>query len=83
VASALYENGIVQQPTLDDRDLIEARSLRRRQVLAALLRGGDGRPESSSAVARRGFVIGVVLSLVIAVVVGIAGLVDASRQHHS
>ena len=79
---ALYENHLVQQPNLDDRDLIEARSLRRRQVLAALLRGGDSRPESSADVARRGLVLGFVLSLVAAVVVGIAGLVSAS-QHHS
>lgn len=78
---ALYENGIVQEtPVLNDRDAIEASTLRRRQVLAALLRGGDGRAETSTDVTRRGLVLGVALSLVVAVVVGIAGLVDASRQ---
>jgi hypothetical protein len=77
----LYENGLVQQPpALDDRDVIEARALRRRQVLAALLRGSDGRPEPQGGVARRGLLLGVALSLVAAVIVGIAGLVDASRR---
>jgi len=69
----------VQAPGLDDRDLIEARALRRRRVLQAFLTGG---PEAAERWARRGLLLGVALSLVIAVVVGIAGLVAGSRQPH-
>ncbi len=78
---ALYENGSVQQPPhLSDQDVIDARTLRRRQVLAALLHGSDARPDPSADVTRRGFVLGAVFSLTIAVAVGIAGLVDGSRR---
>jgi hypothetical protein len=69
----------VQAPELDDRDLIEARTLRRRRVLEAFLSGGSERAEPW---AWRGLLLGIALTLAIAVVVGIAGLVDASRQHH-
>ena len=78
MVEALYENGSVQQPpVLNDRDVIEARALRREQVLAALLHGDGGRAGHPSDVARRGFVLGVALSAAIAVTVGIAGLVGA------
>lgn len=65
------------QPVLDDRDLIEARALRRRNVLDAFMSGGHDRAEPW---AWRGFLAGIALALVIAIVVGIAGLIGASRR---
>lgn len=72
----------MQQPTPDDRDLIEARSLRRRQVLDALLRGEAGPPGPSADVTRRGLVLGISLSAAIAAAAGIAGLANAGRPHN-
>jgi hypothetical protein len=65
---------------MSDRDMIEAHALHRRRVLAAFLWGRDRNARRAHAAALRSLLAGAGLALVIAVVVGVIALVDASRQ---
>jgi hypothetical protein len=67
---------------MSDRDVIEAQALRRRQVVAAFLRGDQGRARTPEGPGLRALLVGLALAVAVAVVVGIAGLVDASRHRH-
>jgi hypothetical protein len=67
---------------MSDRDVIEAHALRRRQVVAAFLRGDRGRARTPSGPGLRALLMGLALAAAVAVVVGVAGLVDASRHRH-
>src|SRR6266516_3756791 len=68
-------------PPMGDRDVIEAHALHRRRVVAALLWGGDRTPREAYDIALQSLLAGVGLALLIAVVVGVVALVDASRRH--
>ena len=67
---------------MSDRDVIEAHALRRRQVVAAFLRGDQGRARTPAGPGLRALLVGLALAVAVALVVGIAGLVDASRHRH-
>jgi hypothetical protein len=74
-------NDVVQRPPeLDDRDVIEAQALRRRQVIDAFVQGREGRAGHWNAPARRGFLIGLAVAIVLSMVVGVVGVVQATRQ---
>jgi hypothetical protein len=67
-------------PVMSDRDVIEAHALHRRHVLAAFLWGRDRAARSAHTEAVRSLLAGVGIALLVAVLVGVVAVVDASRH---
>jgi hypothetical protein len=65
---------------MTDRDVIEAHALHRRHVLSAFLWGRDRGAASAHTDAAQSLLLGLGLALLIAVLVGVVALVDASRH---
>jgi hypothetical protein len=73
------QSWLPEPPPMDDRDVIEAHELQRRRTLAAFL-WGTQTARARHAEAGQGLLIGAVLAILIALVIGVGALVDVSRH---